>query len=472
MNNIQSDQVVTLSWEQCRALEIMEGGRNVFLSGNAGTGKSVTIKEFRRRSTKNIVSLAPSGIAAQTLGGVTIHSFFKFELGVLKPDAPISLSPEQAALYRSIEVIILDEVGCCRSDLFQRIDKVMRHAAVERKKMLPFGGAQILALGDFAQIGPVTVDSELKTYLRKELGGVYAFNTPAWKQARMYNIELRQIHRQANKNDIAILNAIRTGNYIEECEIPMDEERWIKGAPQCYATMVKNYLDELNEKCYKPDAEVDPNVISLCTTKRLAAKINQEAIDAIDAPAVRFTAKIIGHFPEDRYPTNKNLTVKVNMRIILLSNKYSADGSLIYSNGSTAVVTGIISGKKPKIAVELSSGLIEEIEPYVWENYSFELVTDAFGKTDIEQKAVGWMITYPLLPGYSITAHKAQSLSLEAIRICAESPFFANGQLYSSLSRCRSLDRVTLSRRLNDEDVKVSKEVMDFLGIEQVNMHA
>ena len=465
MNNIQNDQVVTLSSEQEQAVQTMLQGLNVFLSGNAGTGKSVTIKEFRRRSSKNIVSLAPSGIAAQTLGGVTIHSFFKFELGVLKPDAPISLSPDQAALFRSIEVLILDEIGCCRSDLFQRIDAVMRHAAIGHKKMLPFAGAQILALGDFAQLEPVTVDSELKAYLCKKLGGIYAFNTPAWKQARMHNIELRQIHRQSNKDDIAILNAIRTGNYIEEYEVPMDEERWIKGPPQCYMAMVKNYLDELNDKCYNPDAETDSNIISLCTTKRLAAKINQEAIDAIDAPAVRFTARIIGCFPENRYPANKNLTVKVGMRVIMLSNKYSPDGSLIYSNGSTAIVTDIIGGEKPKIAVKLSSGVTEEILPYIWENHSFELVTDAFGNTDIEQKTVGWLSTFPLLPGYSVTVHKAQSLSLGAVNICAESTFFANGQLYSALSRCRSLDQVTLSRKLNDDDVKVSGEVLNFLGI-------
>lgn len=424
-----------LSDEQENAVDRMLSGKNVFLTGKAGTGKSTIIREFQKRCDKQVMCLAPTGMAANLIGGSTIHNFFGFNIGVLNKDQLEPLSPIQAKILRAVDTIIADEVSMIRSDAFQSMDTVLRQAC---DKDLPFGGKQIITVGDFMQLPPVVAESKVNDYLEATYGGIFSFCTPAWEQAEFNPINLRNVHRQNDMRLLRSANAIRSG--IIKSSAP-------------------NYLKELNEICYNPDRSHAEDSVRLCCTKRQVRQINDLELSWLPGHVTKFNAIVLGKFPKGYYPTDRQLSLKRGAKVMLLANKRSGNGHA-YSNGDVGVVVDY-AGKRNchTIMVGLANGKVIAVERTMWTHYEYALDKS---KRIITQKKVGSFVQYPLVPAFAWTIHKAQGRTLPKAHLTLESKCFCHGQAYVALTRVRSIDDLTFGRPLEEQDVIVDPQVRRF----------
>ena len=445
-----------LNYEQEMAIEKMISGNNVFMTGKAGTGKSTVIQEFTRRCNKQLVCLAPTGIAALNIGGQTIHSFFHFPIGVLTTENLKAPDSKFQELLMAVEVILLDEISMVRSDLFQAIDITLRRCAPDGLRELPFGGKQIIAVGDFFQLSPVVATPEEQEYLFHTFGGIYAFQTSAWKNANFENIILKNVHRQTDPVFLDILNAARTGDLMYWREMVL-YSRLLKDD---YTMTVEDcHLDVINGQCRQRPR--NPDAVYLCTTKKQVFKINQQASEKMCGQEFNFEARIDGDFPREDFPVDCSLKLKQGMRVMLRANKYS-DGGIDFVNGDIGVVIMCVNGLIPQVIVQLENGRSVNVGKATWLKYQYILTTAPDGSRLIMQMTVGWFTQIPLVPAYAMTVHKAQGLTLSAINLVLGNGCFANGQLYTALSRCRSMDKITLDRPIELGDSIVDDAVVKF----------
>ncbi|WP_176014472.1 ATP-dependent RecD-like DNA helicase [Victivallis sp. Marseille-Q1083] len=443
---------IQLSPEQEKALRLMLSGKNVFLTGEAGTGKSTILREFRERCTRECVFLAPTGIAAINVGGATLHSFFLLKPGLMTPDSIEEVgSKSHRALIRKVKTIVIDEVSMVRSDIFAAIDFRLRSLARGGSQQKPFGGKQLILVGDFFQLPPVVKTETEDSYLNHELGGYYAFQTALWRQANFHNIFLKTVHRQQNDNlFLLILNHIRHGE-LESPDIHLDG-----------STDGMNVLEALTKLCAN-QPPLEPEPVYLCTTNREAQTLNMVQKSLLTGENFIFRAVVTGKFQERDYPTSPLLELKIGARVMVLNNKRTPDGEFEYVNGEVGVVEGITQTSTPAVQVFLDNGKHVSIQPTQWTNMEYELETDRIsGKEVIRQKEVGTFVQLPLKLAYAITVHKSQGLSLERVALKLGSGCFSHGQLYTALSRCRSIRNLRIDRRLYAEDVILDPAVIDF----------
>lgn len=447
---------IDLIGEQQRALNVMLSGKNVFLSGKGGCGKSFIVQEFVKLCTKPKACLAPTGLAALNIEGVTIHNFFHFPIGVLSADTVKVHDMRQKEFIQAFDVILIDEISMVRSDTFQAIDTMLRLCAPEEQKDVPFGGKQIIVVGDFFQLSPVVTEVDIEEYLEQEFGGIYAFNTPAWENGGFENIILRHVHRQTDELFLGILNALRTGELIYMkpiviCERSIREDFTID--------VEENYVSVINKLCKQ--RPIDPDVVSLCTTRSTAQQINNQFIESLPGEAATFSADITGNFPNNAAPTEHNLTLKVGMRVLLLANRYDG-GCYQFVNGDTGVVVAYSFGAHPQVVIRLKNGKKVQIGRYIWQNYQYGFLTGPEGQRAIIQRPVGWFKQFPLAPAYAMTVHKAQGQTLEAVNLVLGRGCFAPGQLYTALSRCRAMDKLSFDRPIGYGDSIVDGKVVEF----------
>lgn len=416
------------------AWEIIEHtGANLFLTGRAGTGKTTFLRGLRERSAKRMVVLAPTGIAAINAGGSTIHSFFQLPFSPFIPGAPVApqerkfkVNRNKIQLIRSLDLLVIDEISMVRADLLDAIDDQMRRY---RNRHLPFGGVQLLLIGDLQQLPPVVVDSEAEL-LADHYPTNYFFSSRALQAAGMQTIELTQVYRQTNLDFLSLLNDIRSGHPSAET------------------------LRRLNERCI-PGFQVpdNPKYVRLTTHNDLAREINQRELAILRGETTVFDAKVEGKFPENSFPADSSLALKPGTQVMFIKN----DSEKKYYNGMIGVVESL-DEEKVNVRVE---GLDEPIpaRPESWDNTRYELNSET---GEIVEHRDGSFSQLPLRLAWAITIHKSQGLTFPHALIDA-SRSFAHGQTYVALSRCQTLEGLVLQRPLSREAVICDPTVTQFM---------
>ena len=410
--------------------------RSVFLTGKAGTGKSTFLKYICAKTTKEHVVLAPTGIAAVNVGGQTLHSFFKIPFKPLLPDDPdfsprrirqtLRYSAQKVKLLRKLELIIIDEISMVRCDVIDFIDKVLR--IYSRNMREPFGGKQLLFVGDIFQLEPV-VTRDMRDILRRYYEQFFFFNARVFGRLGLIPIELRKIYRQTDSSFISMLDRIRVS----------------------HAT--NSDLQLLNGR-FNPDyKELDEKfVMTLATRRDTVDSINDAHMEALDTPEYVFTGVVTDVFPDNDLPTNKELVLKQGAQVIFIRN----DKEGRWVNGSLGKVSRL---DESGIEVELENGEGYVLDQEVWENVQYSY--DEKEKKVIEN-VVGTFTQYPIKPAWALTVHKSQGLTFNNIVIDFAGGAFTSGQTYVALSRCTSLEGITLLKPLSQRDIIVSTAIVDF----------
>lgn len=446
---------IELNSEQKTALATMLRGDNVFLTGSAGTGKSTLIKEFIKQFRGNAVVVAPTGVAALNANGQTVHSFFflppsdnVYDESNLKP---ISY-PSVTSKMRQVDCIIIDEISMCRSDMFWAIDYRLKKAMRSSK---PFGGKQIITCGDFFQLPPVVASAWVQEVLDESYGGEYAFQTQSWKDANFKPIVLNVSFRQRDDGYFAdLLRRFRVGEASMKYANP-------RTGIMTDALTVVNLAGRSDKASWKTIP------LKICTTNYIAARINNLERSKIQAEPVTFTARVDGKFKEEEYPTEFSLELKVGLRVMILVNcKDPKSGKFLYINGDCGTITRIVKSKFESdsyVEIELDNGNLVKVSWNSWNKIKYKLEVDFnSGKKKLIPEEDGTFTQMPLRVAYASTIHKTQGLTLERADIDLGNGCFAHGQLYTALSRLRSLDGLHLVRAIASKDMILDKRVVEF----------
>lgn len=399
---------------------IQETGISVFLTGKAGTGKTTFLKHIVAGCSKRLAVVAPTGVAAVNAGGVTIHSFFQLPLCPYLPDVKElvteyqmpeknrSLRKDRVKILRTLELLIIDEISMVRADILDAIDATLKRY---RKNDRPFGGVQLLMIGDVQQLPPVVTESE-KPFMDQVYPSPFFFNSRAFRKLGYIVIELNKIHRQRDAEFTSMLNDIRTGN-------PSDQT-----------------LERLNRRL---DPGFDPPSgeywIRLTTHNHQSDAINREKMDALKGKSMIFKAEIDGNYPESAYPAETELRLKKGAQVMFTRNDTS--GNSMYFNGKIGTVTSLY----PEIIVTDENGNEIIVNQEKWDNVRYEINPET---QEIQAVNDGSFTQYPLRAAWAITIHKSQGLTFDRVIIDAGRAF-SFGQVYVALSRCRSLDGIVLT---------------------------
>ncbi|MDE5808581.1 MAG: AAA family ATPase, partial [Muribaculaceae bacterium] len=416
---------------------VEETGANLFLTGKAGTGKTTFLRRLRQTSPKRMIVLAPTGVAAINAEGSTIHSFFQLPFSpfipgrgfVEKDTRRFSFSKEKRRIMASLDLLVIDEISMVRPDTLDAIDSVMRRY---RNPALPFGGVQLLLIGDLRQLAPVLKDDE-RRLLAPFYPSEYFFESLSLKKSGFVTIELTTVYRQTDRDFINILNAIRDGH----------------ASPEILAKLNARYIPDFNP----PDSE---RFIRLTSHNRMADSINRSRLQEIPEAGEIYTASVSGNFPETSYPADFRLHLKVGAQVMFIKNDSGADRQ--YYNGMLGTVTGLTEDSvivapadgKPPVTV----GFVE------WENTKY-IINDE--TKEILPVADGTFSQLPLRLAWAITIHKSQGLTFNRAIIDAGYSF-APGQTYVALSRCRSLDGLVLGQRIPPSAVITDNNVNSFIA--------
>lgn len=410
--------------------------RSVFLTGKAGTGKSTFLKYICANTSKQHVVLAPTGIAAVNVGGQTLHSFFKIPFKPLLPDDPdfsprrirktLRYSAQKVKLIKKLQLIIIDEISMVRCDIIDFIDKVLRIYSGNMRE--PFGGKQLLFVGDIFQLEPV-ITRDMRDILRRYYQQFFFFNAKVFNKLGLIPIELRKIYRQTDSSFISMLDRVRVSR------------------------VSTTDLQLLNTRCNPDYKEVDEKfVMTLATRRDTVDSINDAHMEALDTPEYVFTGIVTDVFPDNDLPTNKELILKLGAQVIFIRN----DKEGRWVNGTLGKVSRV---DEDGIEVELENGEGCVLEQELWENVQYTY--DEKEKKVIEN-VVGTFRQYPIKPAWALTVHKSQGLTFNNIVIDFAGGAFSSGQTYVALSRCTSLEGITLLKPLSQRDIIVSTAIVDF----------
>jgi hypothetical protein len=398
--------------------------RNIFLTGKAGTGKTTFLRRLKETTYKRMIVVAPTGVAAINAGGVTIHSFFQLSRAPFLPDGsgPVdtsgrkkyAFSKHKINILRSLDLLVIDEISMVRADLLDAIDDVLRRY---QDRTRPFGGVQLLLIGDLQQLAPVTTDDEWPL-LHRFYPTPYFFDSIALKKTAYTTIELTHIFRQADPTFVQILNDVRDGH----------------PSPETLRILGQRYIPN-----FQPSD--DEGYITLTTHNYQAQEINRDRMARIPSKAVQYKAKIQGDFPESSFPTDEVLELKVGAQVMFCKNDPTPEKR--FFNGK---IGRIVDLDKTTVTVECPNregGRTERIEVSTLDWTNAKYVTDA-QSGEIREEVSGVFIQIPLKPAWAITIHKSQGLTFDRAIINAGHAF-SYGQVYVALSRCRTLEGLVLS---------------------------
>ncbi|HKL33086.1 MAG TPA: AAA family ATPase, partial [Tangfeifania sp.] len=408
-------------------------GDNIFLTGKAGTGKTTFLKNLKNHSPKRMVVVAPTGVAAINAGGVTIHSFFQLPFSPHVPGAPMQsegirrFSKNKINIIRSLDLLVIDEISMVRADMLDAIDEVLRRFKNRNK---PFGGVQLLMIGDLQQLAPVVKEDDWNI-LRNYYETAFFFSSRALKNASFTGIELKHIFRQSDQDFIDLLNKVRDND--------MDENDIRK--------LNRRYISNFN----LPDEE---DYITLTTHNYQANRINVNHLNKLTAKKHTFKCNVEDDFPESSYPADAVLEIKTGAQVMFLKNDTSPEKS--YYNGKIGKVTGIDDNEIEVLCPGETEPII--VERAVWENTKYKLNERT---SEIEEDVVGKFVQFPLKLAWAITIHKSQGLTFEKAIIDAKQSF-AHGQVYVALSRCKNLEGLVLSTPLDSASVINDETVIGF----------
>ena len=413
-------------------------GTHIFLTGKAGTGKTTFLKRLKESSPKRMVIVAPTGVAAINAGGVTIHSFFQMPFGPYLPNDGTSdsttprqgyqkMSREKINIVKSIDLLVIDEISMVRADLLDGIDETLRRY---RNRYKPFGGVQLLMIGDLQQLAPVAKEDEWNI-LRKYYENPFFFSSRALKSSHYVTIELKHIYRQSDPVFIGLLNKIRDNN----------------ADAATFQELNKRYIPDFSLKA-------EEGYITLTTHNYQSQELNEKKLKDLEGKEYKFKARIEGEFPEYSYPTDLELTLKTGAQVMFVKNDISREK--LFYNGKIGIVENIdneiiyvkCAGDDDPIAVS----------PAEWENNKYSIDEET---KEIKETLVGKFIQYPLKLAWAITIHKSQGLIFEKAIIDAKSAF-AHGQVYVALSRCKTFEGLVLSTPITINSVKTDATVSLF----------
>ncbi len=409
------------------ALSLLENAtESLFLTGRAGTGKSTLLSYFMQNTKKNVVVLAPTGVAALNVKGETIHSFFHFKPGVTIEDAKKEAKRvKNIAFYQSIDLIIIDEISMVRADLLDCIDIFLQTLLCTKK---PFGALRMVFIGDLYQLPPV-VSNEERLFFEELYETPYFFSAYVMKNLKFCPlvVELGKIYRQNDETFISLLNSIRKNCITEE------------------------ELNLLNKRAFLPCS--DEGCLYLTTTNAAALKINEEKLGALEGNCCEFTAEIEGDFDRKASLGETILKLKPGAQVIFLNNH--SEG--LWVNGTLGRVTRVVADQ---IFVRMENGEEVKVKKFRWNLYKYGLDPQT---KKLFQEEVGSFHQYPLKLAWALTIHKAQGKSFDRVILDLERGCFAHGQTYVALSRCRSLGGLFLKKPLKKSHIVMDQRVVQFL---------
>ena len=421
--------------------------QSVFLTGKAGTGKSTFLRYIIDHTAKEYVILAPTGLAAVNVGGQTLHSFFHIPLQPILPDDPefaperlrnrLSYSPRLIKALKQIELIVIDEISMVRADVIDFIDKILRQFGGDKRR--PFGGKQLLLVGDVFQLEPV-VTADDRALLGKCYRNFFFFNASVFSSFGLVAIELLKVYRQKENSFVELLDRIRSGN-------PGDSD-----LEAINSRLLPVHATEAGAPT--PVADFGRMVMTLAARRESVKIINDFHLKSLDTPEITFTGEVSGEFPESAYPTDMQLTLKVGAQVIFLRN----DIDRRWVNGTLGIVTA--ADPDEGITVRLESGAEYAVEKTQWENVSYEYDTK---KKSVSANVKGTFTQYPLKAAWALTIHKSQGLTFDNLIIdLGFGGAFTGGQVYVALSRCTSLEGISLMSPVARRDVFISDEIIRF----------
>lgn len=407
--------------------------KNIFLTGKAGTGKTTFLQRIRQDTSKRIVVVAPTGVAAINAGGVTIHSFFQLPFGPYLPDSQTNttqqrrFSGDKIRLIKSMDLLVIDEISMVRADLLDGIDDVLRRY---RNHYEPFGGVQLLMIGDLHQLPPVVKDEEWNL-LREHYETAYFFGSKALQKTEPVSIELKHIYRQSDTFFIDLLNKVRNNNIDSEVLTALNS-RYIEN------------FEPKDEEAY----------ITLTSHNAAAQNINTQKLTAMKGKSFHFKAKIEGDFPPFAYPTDEEIELKIGAQVMFVKNDISREK--LYYNGKIGKITKI---KGDEITVQCPKDEFEiTVSQADWTNVKYALNETT---KEIEEETLGVFSQYPLKLAWAITIHKSQGLTFERAVIDANSAF-AHGQVYVALSRCKTFEGIVLRSKIANSSIKTDYVVKNY----------
>lgn len=424
-------------------LEILEKtNNNLFITGKAGTGKSTLLNLFTEHTNKRIAVLAFTGLAAVNVGGETIHSFFNLPLGFLDYKKFSNKKNALVDKVKNIDVIVIDEISMVRADMIDTIDMILK---VNRDSYEPFGGVQMIFIGDLHQLPPI-VDKELGKIFFQEYKSEFFFSAKLFEEYKLPYLNLIKIFRQKDENFIKALNSVRERN---------------KDLFSSLELINKNIL---YDKIELAKEMIKGETVCITTTNKKSKEINDHFLNRLKTKDFSYKAKIIDDFDKSSYPTEENLILRVGAKVMAIRN----DKEKKFVNGDIGIVT-YLDNNKIRVRFRENEYFIDKV---TWEKYKYEKVIVDENNNVVDEnknviyvydkKIVGTFTQFPLKLAWSVTIHKAQGQTYNKVFIDFGKGTFTSGQAYVALSRCRSLEGMMLNQEVRITDIKLDKNIPEF----------